>query len=180
MQIGALAPECPVSLRDGLRRRLVRSASDLSTERPVLRYRVSVDPRVTAIGGKAGNRRFLRFHMTTVDRPVQCARCGEQLALDHNRPCPNCGAVGKRHNVSLDAILNFRGSLGWQHVREYYEKHPIILSTLIAITVGAPLLGLILAGWTGVTVALIVSVVSFFLGLRAITKVREIHHGSET
>jgi len=117
--------------------------------------------------------------MGTVDKSAQCAGCGQQLAPDHTGPCPNCGAVGKRYNVSHDGTLNFRASLGWQHVREYYEKHPIILLTVIAITAGAPFLGLVLAGWAGVTVGLIIGAATFFLGLRAVTRVREIRHGSE-
>jgi hypothetical protein len=64
-------------------------------------------------------------------------------------------------------------------VREYYEKHPLILSTVIAITVGAPFLGLVFAGWAGVTVGLVVGVATFFLGPRAVTRVREIRHGGE-
>jgi hypothetical protein len=117
--------------------------------------------------------------MGTVDQPAQCAGCGQQLPLDHTGPCPSCGTVGKKYNVSIQETLNVRETLGWQHMREYYEKHRVLLPTVVIITVGAPFLGLVLAGWTGVGVGLVVGIATFFLSLRAVTKVREIRQGSE-
>ena len=65
----------------------------------------------------------------------------------------------------------------WKHVREYYEKHRVLLLLNIFIVIGSPFLGLVLAGWGGVVVGLIVGAITFFLGLRAVIKVREIQEG---
>ena len=72
----------------------------------------------------------------------------------------------------------FTASAKWQTIREYYDPHPLQLTLVIVITAGSPFLGLVLAGWAGVTVGLVVSVFSFFLGFCAVTKVREIREGS--
>jgi uncharacterized membrane protein YjjP (DUF1212 family) len=68
-------------------------------------------------------------------------------------------------------------SFSWQHIHEYYERHPKLLPIVLVITIGSPFLGLIFAGWLGVAVGLVVGLVAFFLGLRAVTKVREIREG---
>ena len=75
--------------------------------------------------------------------------------------------------------MRLHGSLGWKRIHEYYERHPILLPLVILITVGSPFLGLVLAGWLGVVVGLVIGVVAFILGLRAVTKVREIREGHE-
>jgi predicted amidophosphoribosyltransferase len=112
---------------------------------------------------------------------VKCSGCGYTLPLDHSGPCPECGDHRKTHHVSMSATLRFIGSLRWQHVRTYYEKHPLALTVLTFITVGSPLVGLMLAGWAGVSVGLALSVGGFIIGLYAVTKVREVHDGgSET
>ena len=61
--------------------------------------------------------------------------------------------------------------------REYYEKHPLSLAVVIALTVGSSLLGLVLTGWVGVAVGLLIGLIAFLIG-PASTKVREIHKGS--
>lgn len=71
------------------------------------------------------------------------------------------------------------GPARWQHVREYYERHRVLLPVVIGLTLGAPFLGLVLFEWVGVLVGLMASAITFLLGLRAVTKVREIHHGGE-
>ena len=74
--------------------------------------------------------------------------------------------------------MHVSDSLRWQHVREYYEKHPVLLPGVIGITIGAPFLGLLLAGWVGVAAGIAIGGITFLLGLRAMTKVREIREGS--
>ena len=61
-------------------------------------------------------------------------------------------------------------------VREYYERNKIFLSILIVISVVSPFFGLYFAGMNGVLIGLLFSVLSFFIGLRAVTKVKEISH----
>lgn len=62
----------------------------------------------------------------------------------------------------------------------YYEKHKVLLPVVVGITLGSPFLGLVLAGWSGVVVGLAIGLLAFLLGLRAVTKVREIREGHET
>ena len=72
--------------------------------------------------------------------------------------------MGKNVTVKLTGVQAHAkaGRLGWTQTREYYEKRPILLSVVIAVTLGSPFLGLFLAGWIGV-------IAGFF----AITRVRE-------
>jgi hypothetical protein len=75
--------------------------------------------------------------------------------------------------------VRVHASLGWQHIHEYYERHKVLLPLVLVITVASPFLGLVLAGWPGVVVGLVVGLAAFLLGLRAVTKVREIREGHE-
>jgi hypothetical protein len=64
-------------------------------------------------------------------------------------------------------------------VREYYDRHPIPLLLTLFITIGSPVLGLFLAGATGVLVGIAIGLVTFLLGARAIITVREIEDKGE-
>jgi hypothetical protein len=68
--------------------------------------------------------------------------------------------------------------LRYKHTREYWEKHPVLLPVVLAIVLGSPFLGLVLAGWAGVLVGLAISVVGFVVGLFAVTRVRHVTEGS--
>ena len=117
--------------------------------------------------------------METVSQSSRCSACGESWPLNHLGPCPKCGDTRKVYDVHTEGSLRLHGSLGWKYIHEYYERHPILLPLVLAITVGSPFLGLVLAGWLGVVVGLVIGVVAFILGLRAVTKVREIREGHE-
>lgn len=117
--------------------------------------------------------------MGAVTHSSRCSGCGQPLVLDHLGSCPSCGDTRKTHEVSIHVAAKGRASLGWRHVREYYKKHTLLLSLVIGITIGAPFLGLVLAGWDGVVVGVIVGVGTFLLGLCAVTKIREIREGHE-
>jgi len=109
---------------------------------------------------------------------VKCSGCGYMLSLDHSGPCPRCGDIRKTHDVHIEETLHLEGSMHWQHVREYYEKHQVLLAVVIIVTVGSPFLGLVLAGWIGVAVGLLIGATALVVGFRAVTKVREIREGS--
>lgn len=68
-------------------------------------------------------------------------------------------------------------SLSWTKRREFYERKRWALAAVIAISIGGSFLGLFIAGWPGVIVGLLLSVVTYFLGPLAETKVREIEKG---
>ena len=111
---------------------------------------------------------------------VKCSGCGYILSNDHSGPCPRCGDTRKTHNLHVEETLHVAGSLHWKRVREYYEKHSILLAISIIVTVGSPFLGLVLAGWVGVVAGLLIGVLTLIVGFRAVIKVREIQEGSST
>jgi len=114
---------------------------------------------------------------TNPPRSLKCSSCSYMLPLDHSGPCPRCGDPRKTHDIYIEAKLDFKGSVQWQHVREYYEKHPVALAVVILLSIGSSFLGLI-TGWIGVAAGLLIGVITFFIGPRAVTKVREIRSGS--
>jgi hypothetical protein len=103
-----------------------------------------------------------------------CSGCGRRLSANHTGPCPDCGDTRRTHHKDFTAKLNFYASLQLRRIREYYEKDPLLLVTVIIIAVGSPFLGLVLAGWAGVVAGLFVGLLGLILGFCAITKVREI------
>lgn len=115
--------------------------------------------------------------MTDIAQSLECSGCNEPLPLNHPGPCPKCGDERKTHKLNIHETVNVRASLSWQHVQEYWEHHPVFLTVALILTFGSPFLGLVLAGWVGVGVGLVVAAASFFLGLRGVTKVRQIKEG---
>jgi len=84
--------------------------------------------------------------------------------------------VGKNVEVKLTGV-EARGEIGrlsWTKTREYWEKRPLVIILVVALTLSSPLIGLFLAGLPGVVVGLVVSVLSLILGFVAITRVREV------
>ena len=84
--------------------------------------------------------------------------------------------MGKNVTVKLtgESMRAEIGVLSWINAREYWEKRPLPLLEVIVLTIGAPFLGLFLAGWVGVVVGLAISIIAFAGGIFAITRVREI------
>src|SRR6266446_3692707 len=111
-------------------------------------------------------------------RSVKCSRCGHMLSSGHSGPCPRCGDTGKIYDVPIEGTLHFKGSLQLTHVREYYENHPAVLAFVIILTVASSFIGLVLTGWIGVAVGLVIGTIAFFVSPRAAIKVREISKGS--
>ena len=68
-------------------------------------------------------------------------------------------------------------SLSWLHRHEYVEKNWSLLILTIAITMGSPFLGLVLAGVIGAMVGLVISLAGAVIGFFAITKVRHEKEG---
>jgi hypothetical protein len=85
-------------------------------------------------------------------------------------------SLGKNVTVKLTGVEagGEAGSLSWTKAREYWKKRPLLLLGVILLTLGSPFLGLILGGWVGVVVGLLVSIATFAGGLFAISPVREI------
>lgn len=115
--------------------------------------------------------------MTEVSSKVECIHCGAALPDEHTSPCPACGQGGRRISVNIAEKVAVADRLTWETRREFYEKMPLALAAVIGITFGAPFLGLVLVGWVGVIIGLVLGIVSYFVGPYAITKVREIERG---
>lgn len=116
--------------------------------------------------------------MTEVFHTTRCFICAEPFPDGFSKPCPKCGEVRKIHDVLIHETLTATDSVSWKHIHEYYEKSPVLLPLVILITVGSPFLGLFLAGWAGVVAGLAIGLITFYIGLRAVTKVREIREGT--
>ncbi|WP_147094498.1 hypothetical protein [Nitrosococcus oceani] len=115
--------------------------------------------------------------MTNTANEVECAYCGAVLPDGHTSPCPQCGKKGRKISVSVAEEINVAEKVTWEKRREFYEKHPLAWATVIAITIGAPFLGLFLAGWAGVIAGLALGGIAYWIGPIAVTKVREIERG---
>ncbi len=113
----------------------------------------------------------------TVARTVKCADCGTVLNLENPpRTCPKCGSEAQVVELrATDPLpVSMREKVSLTTIREFYEKNHAVLWAVIAITIISPFLGLVLIGWVGVIVGLILGVASFLLSPFAVTKVREI------
>jgi len=108
---------------------------------------------------------------------VKCNHCGRFLPGTHTGPCPNCGKTGK--TITVQDVIQLSDTAGYTSIREYYEKNTIVLAIVVGITVFSAFLGLFLGGVPGVFVGLLLGGMSFVLGPRAETKVRESHTGTD-
>lgn len=115
--------------------------------------------------------------MTSVTNKVECIHCGAVLPDGHTSPCPQCGKKGRKISVGVAEEIEVAEKVAWEKRREFYEKQPLALATVIAITLGAPFLGLFLAGWVGVIAGLVLGGIAYRIGPIAVTKVREIERG---
>lgn len=84
--------------------------------------------------------------------------------------------MGKNVQVKLTGVeaRAEAGRLSWTKTREYWQQRPFVIVFVVALTLGAPFVGLFLGGLAGVVVGLVVSVLSLVFGVFAITKVREV------
>ena len=107
---------------------------------------------------------------------ARCLHCGNLLPASHKGPCPNCGKEGKAVNLILEEPP-IVVSDSWQSTREFYESNPLAKWAVILITILSPFIGLFLTGWIGFFVGFVLGVLSYLIGPRAVTKVREIRQG---
>jgi len=112
-----------------------------------------------------------------MSQTVHCSNCGAELPLNNVGACSMCGDLRRTTRKELLAEQPVVASTIWQRVHRYYDKHPVPLMAVLAITVGAPFLGLVVDGWRGVWIGVAIDLFAFFLGLRAVTRVREIENG---
>lgn len=77
----------------------------------------------------------------------------------------------------VNETIAITDNVRWQTRREYYQKNPKILAVVIGVTVVCPFLGLVLVGWAGVVVGLVLGAIAYWIGPWASTTIVEIHHG---
>jgi len=119
----------------------------------------------------------LGANMTEVSSKVECIHCGAVLPDDHTSPCAECGQKGRRISVNIAENISVADRLTRETRTEFYEKKPLALAAVIGITLGAPFVGLVLVGWVGVIMGLVLGAAAYWIGPFAITKVREIERG---
>jgi hypothetical protein len=106
-----------------------------------------------------------------------CKDCNTELQVSHSGPCPKCGGLNKIVKVNLIAKVLFSATVNWEKRVEYLEKNPRILTVVIVLSILSPFIGLFVVGIPGVLIGLTISVILLFLGLKAVTKVREVTKG---
>jgi hypothetical protein len=110
---------------------------------------------------------------------ISCKHCGYVRDDQDSGPCPNCGKTGRLIKVSISESIGFSGSLSWKHTKEYYEKNRGAQIIVILIAIISPFIGLVFAGFIGVVIGLLFSLLSYSFGANAIIKVREIARGGD-
>jgi hypothetical protein len=98
---------------------------------------------------------------------------GKEVLVGPNRvgSCPNCGSLDRNITVYDEFVITDRPSL--TTLTQYWERNPILISLVLVVTLTSPVLGLILVGWFGVLVGLVIGALSLGLGFFAVTRVRE-------
>lgn len=114
-----------------------------------------------------------------VDEPAEmhsiCQWCGQKLTA--RGPCPKCGK-GRKFFMTTSGMVTFKGTMGWQRRREFFEKNRRIGWLLIVIVFVSPLVGYFLSGVVGLVIGFAFSILSYVLGPSAVTKIREVERGS--
>jgi len=109
-----------------------------------------------------------------------CKNCGAIRKNGDVGLCPECGKTGRVIYASIEGKMGpISGALGWKHTKEYYEQNRSLQIIVWAITIISPLVGLFLAGIAGVILGFILGISSYFFGVKAITKIREIRSGGD-
>lgn len=112
---------------------------------------------------------------------AKCQHCGSPLSPSHQGPCSVCGKVGKEVFAQIkEPPIRIRDSLEWKSTHEFYEKHHKWAALVIAITVVSSVLGMVPLGIWGVILGLLLGVISYYIGPKAETKVREVRYGQST
>jgi hypothetical protein len=110
-------------------------------------------------------------------RKNKCAQCGNELPFDFKGNCPKCGHNVHALTIIVSEQLQVKEDVAYQTIREFYEKNPAAKWTVISITVLSSVVGLVITGVSGILAGLALGILSYLLGPKAVTKVREIRRG---
>ena len=124
-------------------------------------------------------------HNQAVPTRVRCGECKRvldeppDLAPADRHPCPHCGNTARTFEVEATATVRATASLAWEKTHEEIERHwPWLLASLVLTIVGS-LVGLLVGGLLGLVLGLALGLLSFPVGLRSATLVREIERGRD-
>jgi hypothetical protein len=112
--------------------------------------------------------------VTEVESHLYCGECGQEFLNAYHGPCTACGNPRLTRVHTVREFLEASDLISGESRREFLEENPKIKWLLWAVSVGAPFLGLVLAGWAGVLVGLVLAILTQLWGPRAVIKVREI------
>lgn len=79
-------------------------------------------------------------------------------------------SASSKQQPRLTAFINA------DRIEKYLKLHWPILSVVIVVTLGSPFLGLVMSGWRGVVVSLVIGLTTFFLSFYAGTRYERITH----
>lgn len=112
---------------------------------------------------------------------VRCGNCDRVLevspstAANDRAPCPDCGSTRRTFEGSATLAMRLVASVVSEIHRTYYERSLPWLLVLAAVTIASGLVGgFVLTGWPSVASAFVFSLVSFVVGLRAVSRVRSV------
>lgn len=105
-----------------------------------------------------------------------CKKCRGRVERAHEGACPHCGAIAG-YDIAINAFEDLSEGLkeggAISKMSTYFKKNWRLLVVVIVLTIALPFLGLFLAGWPGVIVGLIGSLLTLILGFFAVTRVEE-------
>ena len=81
--------------------------------------------------------------------------------------------MGKLVAVEPPSDIDPAETLAVTKMHDFFEVHPITLVLILSLTLGSPLVGLLIASWKGGLLGLVLSVFSMVIGIQAVTRVRE-------
>ena len=101
-----------------------------------------------------------------------CSGCKAVLPSNHQGPCPRCGKTGLTYALQVEDTVQLSIAVEGEHRTEFWEVNRLGIGVSLLVTVVSSVIGLVISGWAGVIVGLLLGLLSLFITTR--TKVREI------
>ena len=89
---------------------------------------------------------------------VKCRNWGRVVSPKQVGPCPRCRAFDR--DVFARDTFTFAEATSYATTREFLDTRFGSFAISLGLALGSPFLGLVLAGWPGVIVGLVISAVS--------------------
>ena len=89
-------------------------------------------------------------------------------------PCPDCGSTAKTYGLTSTAVLEVTAAMSYVATKRFWERNWWLLAVVVLLALVPPALGFLLAPWVSAVVSIGCSVLSFLVGILALTRVREI------